>query len=184
MRVMTSAPLCLSDQPTKNLGCLSSLILFLTRIRSKNPATLLGVLSPVCFMWRDINCSTATQIHVCSLQESLDPFSVSHCPLGNRMIEYDLSTSTSCILDHDLQPFSQRSHVLLSSSVRLTLFNYRRSCWPAVLCATSRKHNTLECCYTLFATPSGTAQDLRILLPFDERVVQTFLHEVQHHSES
>ena len=48
MRVMTSASLCPSYQPAKNPGCLSSLILFLTRIRSKNPATLLGALSPVC----------------------------------------------------------------------------------------------------------------------------------------
>ena len=145
MRVMTSASLCPSDQPTKNLGCLSSLILFLTRIRSKNPATLLRCfVSCVCFMWRNFDGSTATQIYVALHQKVLDSFGMSHCPLRNRMVEYDLSTSTSCILNHDLQPLSQRSHALLSSSVRLTLFVTLVGIPSllAVLCTASRKHSS------------------------------------------
>ena len=46
--VMMSASLCPSDQPVKNLGYLSSLILFRTRTRSRKPTPLLGALSPVC----------------------------------------------------------------------------------------------------------------------------------------
>ena len=88
-------------------------------------------------MCRDFDCSTATRLYVTLHKKVLDPFGMFHCQLRNKKVEYDLSTSTSCILNHDhLQPFSQRSHALLSSTVRLTLFNCRHSCW----------HSKSSCC--------------------------------------
>ena len=130
MRVMTSASLCPSDQPTKILGCSSSLILFSDKNSFQESSNIARCfVSCVCFMWRDFDCSTATQSYIALHKKVLDPFGMSHCPLRNKVVEYDLSTSTSCTLNHDLQPFSQRSHALLSSSVRLALFNCCHSCW-------------------------------------------------------
>ena len=115
------------------------------------------------------------------------PLGMSHRPLRNRMIEYDLSTSTSCVFNHDLQSFSRRSHALLSPSVCLILFN----CCPLLLafrvillyCVQLRAstlfcHSKLECFHIVFATPSETVRDLRILLLVDVRLSQAFFHVV------
>ena len=41
-------------------------------------------------------------------------------------------------------------------------------------------HSILDCFRNVFAAPSETARDPRILLPFDEWLLQTILHVVQH----
>ena len=179
-----SASLCPSDQPTKNLGCLSSLILFRTRTRSKNPTTLLGASSPVC-----ASCGVIFIVPPPLKSKSLfykiilNPFSVSHCPLCNRVIKYDLSTSTPCVLNQDLQYLFQRSNPLFCTSVCLTLFNCSQVVLPYCVqlhASIPLDHSTLECFLNVFVTLAGAAQDLRISLLFDERLSQTFLRAVQH----
>ena len=119
---MITASSCPSDQPTKNLGSLSSLNL----VSSKNSLQHTNnvaqcFVSRVRFIWCYAYCSTAVQICITHHKNFSNPFSVSYCPLCNRMIKYDLSTSASCVLNQDLQSLSQRTHSLFCTSVRLTL---------------------------------------------------------------
>ena len=74
---------------------------------------------------------TAAQIFFTHEKKVLNPFSVSHCPLCNRMIKYDISTSASCFLSQDWRSLSQCTHSLFCRSVRLTLFDCCHSCWHA-----------------------------------------------------
>ena len=67
-------------------------------------------------MWSDLRGSTTTQVHIALYKKVEDPFGLPHGPLCNRMIENDLSTSTSCVLNLDLQTFSQSSYTLLCTS--------------------------------------------------------------------
>ena len=130
-------------------------------------------------MWRDFDCSTATRVHIALYKEVLDPFGLSHCPLRNRMVEYDLSTSTSCVLNHALQAFSQRSHALLDVqllSLLLAIQVFLLFCAP--LCASTLRS------FLLFSTTKMIANCKLVDMPqSDQQVVhqpllQSCLNEV------
>ena len=116
------------------------------------PTTLLGALSPVCASCGEILIVPPPLVSTSLFTRKFWIHSACHCPLRNRMVEYDLSTSTSCVLNHDLQAFSQRSHALLCTSVCLTLFNCCHSCWQSKSSCFSVHHSAqalfaLFCCF-------------------------------------
>ena len=156
-----SEDVCPSAQQTKNLGCLSTLILLRTRTRSKNPTTLLGALSVMCAS-SGVNCycSTATHIHMvyrkCWIHSACPP----PC----------FANDLSMLVDPAL-------HVRSFDSVQLLSWQSQSSCtvhdFTEALFLITGVHN-------VFAALSRTAQDLRFFAPSRCTALANFLHAVQH----
>ena len=117
---------------------------------------------------------------------------MSHGPLCHWVIENDLSTPTPCALCHDVETCSQSSHSVFSASVRLTLLLYchfRGQSQPRLHCGQPDAiihldPNTFGCFRSVFAAPSGTTQDLRMLLTCDGLLSPMSLQAVQRQSGS
>ena len=142
-----SGYLCPSDQPTKNLGCLFSLILFSNKNSLQKSNNIARCFVPcVRFMCSDFNFSTAAQVYITLCKKVLNPFSVSHCPLCNKMIKYDLSTDALRPQPGFAIALSTLAlvvrHVHLFDFVQLLSLPVRIPSRPAVLCTTSRKHSS------------------------------------------
>ena len=142
---MMSRSLCPSDQPTKNLGCLSSLILFSNKNSLQKSKNISRCFVPcVRFMCSDL--STATQVYITLYKKVLIPISVSHCPLCNKMIKYDLSTDALRPQPGFAISLSALAlvvlHVHLFDFVQLLSLPVRIPSRPAVLCTTTRKHSS------------------------------------------
>lgn len=128
----------------------------------------------MCFMRSDFYCSNVAEFQVALCKKILDPLSVPYGPLRNWMIENDSNTSASRVLDHDLQAFPQGSYSLLSTSVRLALFNCSHSCRlsQSLGCAVNDIARALlliavhwHVFRVALAAPLGTARNLQIFAP-------------------
>ena len=133
------------------------------------PTTLLGALSPVCATCGVILIVPPPLVSTSLFTRKFWIHSACRSPLRNRMVEYDLSTSTSCVLNHDLQAFSQRSHALLDVqllSLLLGIQVFLLFCAP--LCASTLRS------FLLFSTAKMIANCKLVDMPQSD---QQFVHQ-------